>query len=153
MQIHASFGESNLNLLHNNPLLLKEIFEHPKYNQVKIILVHGGYPYSFEAGYLAAMYPNVFLDLSEMIPFVPLGLRKGLRDMLDMAPLTKIMFGSDGFVIPEIHWLAAKVAKNELALLFTELVKNRLFDVDYGYQVAENIFYKNAQNLYQLESF
>lgn len=150
MQIHASFGESNLNLLHNNPLLLKRLLENPKYNRAKIVLVHGGYPYSFEAGYLAAMYPNVFLDISEMIPFVPLGLRKGLRDMFDMCPLTKIMYGSDGYVIPEIHWLAAKVAKYELALLFTNLVKEKIFDIDYGCRMARGIFFNNAKNVYNV---
>lgn len=150
MQIHASFGESNLNLLHNNPLLLKGLLEDPRYRQAKIVLVHGGYPYSFEAGYLGAMYPNVYLDISEMVPFVPLGMRSGLESMMDMCPLNKIMYGSDGFVIPEIHWLGARAAKGELAEIMGRLTDKGWFDEDYARQVAKNIFCDTASTLYRL---
>lgn len=149
MQIHASFGESNLNLLHNNPLLLKGLLDDTRW-RAKIVLVHGGYPYSFEAGYLAAMYPNVYLDISEMVPFVPLGMRSGLKNMLDMCPLTKIMYGSDGFVLPEIHWLGAKSAKEALADIFAGLVEVGLFDEEYALQVAGNIFFNTARDIYRM---
>ncbi|MEW5785588.1 MAG: amidohydrolase family protein [Bacillota bacterium] len=150
VQIHASFGESNINLLVNNPLLLKRVFEDPDYMKTDIVLVHGGYPYSFEAGYLAAMYPNVYLDMSEMVPFVPLGLRRGLRDMVDMCPLNKLMYGSDGFVLPELHWLGAKVAKKEIGLLLSELVQEGYFDLDYALAAAENIFFNTAKKVFRL---
>ena len=69
-QIHAAFGESNINMLNNNPALLKDLLEHPRYNQATIVLLHGGNPYNFETGYLASVYPNVYVDISEMFPFV-----------------------------------------------------------------------------------
>ena len=150
LQIHAAFGESNLNLLNNNPLLLKGLLDDPKYGQVVIVLVHGGYPYSFEAGYLAAMYPGVYLDISEMVPFVPLGARQGIRSMIDMCPLNKIMYGSDGFILPDLHWLGARVAKQEIAAILTELIELGLLDQDLALSIAGDIFFDTAQKVYGL---
>jgi hypothetical protein len=150
LQIHAAFGESNLNLLNNNPLLLKGLLDNPKYNKIAIILVHGGYPYSFEAGYLAAMYPRLYLDISEMVPFVPLGSRQGIRNMLDMCPLNKIMYGSDGFVLPDLHWLGAKVAKQEVAAILSELIALGLQDQDLALTTAGDIFFDTARKVYSL---
>ncbi len=150
LQIHAAFGESNINMINNNPMLLKEVLDDKDYNAAKIVLVHGGYPYTFEASYLAAMYPNVYLDMSEMIPFVTLGVRKGIRDMFDMCPLNKIMYGSDGFVTPEIHYLGAEMVKHELGMLFDELVKNEILDEDFAQKSAENILFITAKKLYKI---
>ena len=150
IQIHAAFGESNINILNNNPALLKEVLEHPVYKPARIVLVHGGYPYTFEAGYLASVYPNVYVDISEMIPFVPTGARQGLRNIFDMCPFNKVLYGSDGFVIPEIHWLAARMAREILATLFLEYINAGLFDQELAFQVARMFFFENAKNLYNL---
>jgi hypothetical protein len=150
LQVHAAFGESNINLLNNNPLLLKGVLDNPKYNRVTIILVHGGYPYSFEAGYLAAMYPDVYLDISEMVPLVPLGSSQGIRNMIDMCPLNKIMYGSDGFALPDLHWLGARVAKQEIAAILSELIALGLQDQDLALATAGNIFFDTARKVYNL---
>ncbi|MBW2369852.1 MAG: amidohydrolase family protein, partial [Deltaproteobacteria bacterium] len=93
VQIHASFGESNIDMRRNHPGMLKWVLDQPTFRDVRIVLVHGGYPHSFAAGYLAAVYPNVYVDISAMFPFVPLGSRQGLRDIFDMCPFNKIMYG------------------------------------------------------------
>lgn len=151
LQIHAAFGESNINMINNNPMLLKDVFDDEEYNKAKIVLVHGGYPYTFEASYLAAMYPNVYLDMSEMIPFVPLGVKKGIRDMFDMCPLNKIMYGSDGFVTPEIHYIGAQMVKHELGMLFDELVKSEILDEAFARKSAEDILFNTAKKIYKID--
>ncbi len=151
IQIHTSFGESNNDLIVNNPLLFRNVLEDGDYSKAKIVFVHGGYPYSFETGYLAAMYPNVYIDISEMVPYVPLGFKKGIRDIFDLCPLNKIMFGSDGLIIPETHWIGAKVAKKEIARLLQELVGEGYFTEGYAATVAKYIFYQTADELYNLQ--
>ena len=89
--------------------------------------------------------------MSEMVPLVPLGMRNGLRNMFDMCPLNKIMYGSDGYVIPEIHWLGAKTAKYELGLLFTELVRDHYFDESLALETAKDILFNTAKDLYGLD--
>ncbi|MDI3535480.1 MAG: uncharacterized protein PWQ82_1845, partial [Thermosediminibacterales bacterium] len=142
-QVHASFGESNVNLLKNNPLLLKRILDAEEFKEVKIILVHGGYPYSFEAGYLAAMYPNVYLDFSEMIPWITFDAKSAIKKVLDMAPFNKILFGSDGFICPELYYLGAYWGKKLFSEIIDELVSERILTETEGYELASKIFYKN----------
>lgn len=147
-QIHASFGESNINPLNNNPLFLKNIIDENKNRSIKFILVHGGYPYNFEATYLAAMYPQVYLDISQTVPWLKFGGEKMLKEHLDMAPFSKIMFGSDGYTIPEISWFGAhegrKVVKNVLSELDNILSKEEI------QEIKEKILYKNAKKVFDL---
>ncbi len=151
LQIHAAFGESNIDIPKNSPALLKWVFDQEAFRSTPMILVHGGYPRCFEAGYLASVYPNVHVDVSEMIPFAPLGLYQGLRDIFDMCPFSKILYGSDGFIVPDIHWLGARTAKEALAVLFESFISAGLFDRSEAMRVAQMILADNARNLYRLE--
>jgi predicted TIM-barrel fold metal-dependent hydrolase len=152
LQLHAAFGESNIDIRRNHPAMLKNLLDHPDYRPVRIVLVHGGYPHCFEAGYLASVYPNLYVDISEMFPFVPRGALRGLADIFDMCPFSKVLCGSDGFILPEIHWLGAKMVKEALSQLFTEYLDAGLVDRDLAYQMARMVFAENAQALYGLES-
>lgn len=152
IQIHAAFGESNIDIRMNSPALLKWVLDQEAYRSVPIILVHGGYPRCFEAGYLASVYPNVHVDISEMIPFAPLGHVQGLRDILDMCPFSKILYGSDGFIVPDIHWLGARLAKQTLAALFSELIEAGLFKRSEAMSIGRMILADNARNLYALNA-
>ena len=96
------------------------------------------------------MYPRLYLDISEIVPFVPLGARQGIRNMLDMCPLNKIMYGSDGFVLPDLHWLGAKVAEQEIAAILSELIALGLQDQDLALASAGDIFFDTARKVYSL---
>ena len=150
MQVHTGFGESNIDLLANNPFLLKGFLDNPKYEGSNIIFLHGCYPYSFEAGYLANVYPNVYLDLSEINLLTPYGFRQGIRRILEMCPLSKVMYGSDGFTVPEAHWIGAKVAKEELAYLFSIYIDDGLFDESDALAAAKMILFETSKKLYHL---
>lgn len=149
-QIHAAFGESNADVLNNNPLLLKRILDEAEYKDVTMVLVHGGYPYSFEAGYLAAMYPNLYLDFSEMNPWLTFDAKNGLKKIIDMAPFCKIMYGSDGFVIPELHYMGAVTGKKMLGEVIDELVESKILNHDEANELAHSILHKNAEKVFKL---
>jgi len=85
-----------------------------------------------------------------MVPYVPLGFKKGIRDIMDLCPLNKIMYGSDGLITPETHWMGAKVAKKEMAKILNELIKENYFTKQFATTVARNIFYQTAYTLYDL---
>jgi len=148
LQVHTAFGESNIDLRNNNPLHLKAFLERDEVRKVPLVLVHGGYPYSFEAGYLSAMYPNVYVDLSEGIPWVALEAKSILQKVLSMAPLNKVMFGSDGFIIPEISWIAARMMKHSLADLLGEMVRERFIPVNRAEDIACDILGRTVRRLY-----
>ena len=148
-QIHTGFGDPDLNLLEANPLLLRQIFQDEDLGCPDIVLLHGGYPYVREAGYLASIFPNVFVDLSLMIPFVQHGMVNGILDILELAPYSKVLYGSDGFSIPELHWIGAKHGRIALNKALQYMIEFGEITPIKAIEIATHILYKNAQILYR----
>jgi predicted TIM-barrel fold metal-dependent hydrolase len=65
------------------------------YPNTTFILLHGSYPYSRDAGYLASAYKNVYVDFG--LVFLVLS-RHGqcsvVKQLLEMTPFNKIMWSS-----------------------------------------------------------
>jgi predicted TIM-barrel fold metal-dependent hydrolase len=81
-------------------------------------------PYTREGGYLASVYEQVYLDLSYGIPF--LGYSEMLaftRAALGIAPISKLLYSSDGVGIPELHWSGAMNGRRVLGAALSELVE------------------------------
>lgn len=69
------------------------------YPSTKIILLHSSYPFTQEAGYLTAVYLNVYLDFGEIFPFLSAdGQRDVVKQVLELCPTNKIMWSSAWFV-------------------------------------------------------
>ena len=60
IQFHTGLGDNDIRLLKANPAYMRNLIE--AYPKAKIVLLHSGYPYTREAGYLATVYDNVYLD-------------------------------------------------------------------------------------------
>ncbi|MEI1375076.1 hypothetical protein PQG02_26700 [Nostoc sp. UHCC 0926] len=66
-------------------------------------------PYMQQAGYLASVYLQVYLDFGLAIPFLSVsGMRETIRQLLELTPTTKLMYSSDAHSIPELYYLGAK---------------------------------------------
>lgn len=102
------------------------------YPNTKFVLLHSSYPYTRDAGYLTAVYPNVFLDFGEIFPFVSaVGQCAVVKQVLELAPTNKIMWSSeyrlsscrhmltdrltaDGHWWPESYYLGTRQAREAL---------------------------------------
>jgi len=151
MQIHTGFGSSTIDLSLANPALLKGFLDDPAFRDARLVLLHGGYPYSFEAGYLANVYSHVYLDLSEINLFIPSGFSGALRSVFEMCPFNKAMYGSDGFIVPESCWLGARTGRKGLADLLGEFITNGLLDQDRAVEIAGWILSGTARKFYRLD--
>lgn len=150
-QIHTGMGDSpQIDLRDSNPLHLYDIIVDDALGRAKLVLVHAGYPYLEEAGYLANNYPNVFIDLSEMFPFIANGMKDATLRLLFMAPVTKIMYGSDGYRIPELFWISAIWGKRAISEALGELVNSEVIDEDYAYKAGSLILSENSKRLYNI---
>lgn len=152
LQIHTGFGDAPMDLGLSNPLLLHEFINDSSVKNVRIVLVHGGYPFVEESGFLVNSYPNVYLDLSEMIPFATIGAVEKLLNLFEMAPTNKIIYGSDGFNIPEFYWLASKRVKKSLSKALGYLIEAEELDEEEARKVAHQILFENAKKLYGLSN-
>jgi hypothetical protein len=150
LHVHAAFGESNIDLRENNPLHLKPYLDSSPGRGIDTVLIHGGYPYAFEAGYLAAMFPRVYLDISELLPFVTMGARRGVEDLMSMCPWNKIMYGSDGFDVPETHWFGVRMGKQVIGSILGDLIKEGKIDREFAEEIAQLIFHRTTLGLHRL---
>ncbi len=141
VQVHTGFGDPDLLLPLARPGLLKPLFE--GFPETSFVLLHC-YPFVREAGWLASVYSNVFLDLSLTIPRVsrPAAV---LAEALELAPLSKLLYASDAVRTPELYLLAAVWWRDALAQVLSELVSSRAAAAG-----ARMILRENAMRLYRL---
>lgn len=148
VQFHTGFGDSDADLRQANPLHLHWVIE--EYADVPLVLLHAGWPYYRETAHLAAVYPNVWIDLSLAIPFATTGIPRMLRDVLGMAPFSKVLYATDAFTMPEIYWVAARWGRRGLGQVLDEFVREGFLSRQQALNAAEAILAGNARALYNL---
>jgi hypothetical protein len=147
-QFHTGFGDSDVDLYLANPLNFRPLLQSGNYAHVPWVLLHQGYPYVREAGYLASIYANVYTDLSLAIPFAVSETDTLLTQLLGLAPTSKLLFASDGFSVPELFWLGAKVGRAGLERVLSLQVDNGVLSEREAYATAEQILFRNSERLY-----
>jgi hypothetical protein len=152
VQFHTGYGDPDLDLRLVNPLHLRPIFEDPALSAVPIVLLHESYPYTAEAAYLAAVYPNAYVDIAFTLP--PLDRRELKRVVgiaLGTAPASKVMCSSDGVCIPEQYWLGAVRARDIVADVLSEMVEVGELGADDASRLGRMVLRDNAMRIYNLQ--
>ena len=144
VQVHCGFGDSDLHLWRADPGYLKPLVE--RFADTPFVLLHC-YPFVREAGWLAHVYGNVFLDVSLTIPHVWRSAEM-VREALELAPVSKLLYASDAARTPELYFLAAMWWRDALATVLPEL----LDDAGEAEQAARAILRENALALYGLQT-
>jgi uncharacterized protein len=151
VQFHVGYGDADTDLLLGNPLYLRPMLQRTDYRGMPIVLLHECYPYTRQGGYLAAVYENVYLDLSYGIPM--LGYNEMLsftRQALGVAPSSKLMYSSDGIEVPELHWMSAIDGRRVIDQALGELVVHGELSLSEAEAVGEGVLRENATRLYGL---
>jgi predicted TIM-barrel fold metal-dependent hydrolase len=141
VQVHAGFGDSDLWLHRADPSYLKPLLE--RFEATRFVLLHC-YPFVREAGWLAHVYPNVWLDLSLTIPHVWRAAEMA-REALELAPVSKLLYASDAARTPELYFLAATWWREALAEVLAEALPQEQAE-----EAGRMILRENALALYRL---
>ncbi len=138
--------------IHNtDPFLLAPFLRRPEFLKTKIVLLHGGYPWTKQAGQMAHILPQVWVDMSQITPWGSLRIVECYRDVMAWAPLSKITIGSGGHGTPEIAWLSAKIAKIALGEVLGDAVRLGLMAPRHAEKVGRMILHDNVARLYGLQ--
>jgi uncharacterized protein len=153
LQFHVGYGDADTDLLLGNPLHLRAVLERQEYRSMPVVLLHECYPYTREGGYLAAIYENVYLDLSYGIPLLGYGeMLSFTHEALGVAPISKLLYSSDGIGVPELHWMSAIDGRHVLGQALEELVAHGELSISEAEAAGEEVLRGNAMRLYQLSS-
>ncbi|TMJ96958.1 MAG: hypothetical protein E6G67_03765 [Actinobacteria bacterium] len=97
-----------------------------------------------EAGWLAHVYGNVFFDVSLTIPHVARPAEM-VREALELAPVSKLLYASDAARTPELYYLGARWSREGLA----EVLEKALPATE-AEEAGRRILRENALELYRL---
>ncbi|KAI1340385.1 glutamine synthetase [Xylariaceae sp. FL0016] len=150
IQFHTGLGDNDIMLNKSSPSHLQAFIR--EFPTVPIVLLHTSYPFAREAGYLAAMYANVYADIGEVFPFLSRHGQEGvIKEILELCPWSKIMWSTDGHLFPETYILATTQMRSVLKTVLGELVFKRQLSEEQAVQLVQDILFTNAKKLYNLE--
>ncbi len=149
MQFHVAFGDDDIVLARNDPSLMRALFDHAPFRVLPLVLLHC-YPYHRQAGYLASIYPNVYVDLGLTIPIVGPGAARVLEETLELTPTSQLLASSDGHMAPEFQWFGVFVWRWALARVLSGYVELGIVDEGEAIGIAGAIMRDNARRLYPL---
>ncbi|CAG7918223.1 unnamed protein product [Penicillium olsonii] len=149
LQFDTGFGDDSTVLEGANPTNLQPLID--KYSNADMVLLHSAYPFTREAGCLASVHPNVYLSLGGPFPMISReGQEKIIRESLELTPTNRLLWSSDGRFHPETFWLANVQFRRALEMVLVDYVQHDDLGVRQAMDIAVNILFSNANQLYSL---
>jgi uncharacterized protein len=149
VQFHVGYGDSDVDLHRCNPLLLTPLLRAVQPARVPVMLLHN-YPYHREAGYLAQVFPHVYLDAG--LATHNLGTRAPalLAEALELAPFGKFLYSSDAFGLPELYYLGAVLFRRALSDFLAAGLAEDLYSERTVVRLTRMLCADNAKRAYGL---
>ena len=149
VQIHTGFGDRDLRLAAADPALLHRFLAAAEPSGVPIVLLHC-YPYHRQAGWLAQVFPNVYVDLGLTLAQVGARADAVVGEFCELAPFGKLLFSTDGHGLPELYLVGAAQFRHSFGRLLTGWVADGAMPAADAARVAEMVGTGNARRLYGL---
>ncbi|MGW1891818.1 amidohydrolase family protein [Streptomyces sp. NPDC002004] len=149
LQMHTGFGDPDLRLDRSDPVLLTDFMKATEGLGCDLVLLHG-YPYHRQSGYLAAVFPHVYADMGLTLTHTGSRARAVLAEMLELVPFGKLLFSTDGYGLPELYVVGARLFRTALEELLGEWVRDGSWSLRDARRVADMIAAGNARRVYGL---
>jgi uncharacterized protein len=149
LQFHVGFGDTDQRLHRSDPSLMHDFLRATQSSGTAIMLLHC-YPYHRQAGYLANVFPHVYMDVGEALNHVGARSAAVLAEAMELTPFHKMLYSSDAFGLPELHYLGAAGFRRDLAQVTGGFVEAGLWSATDAERVGELVGSANARRVYRL---
>jgi uncharacterized protein len=149
LQFHVGFGDTDVRLHRSDPSLLHDFLLATEPIGTPVMLLHC-YPFQREAGFLAHVFSHVYMDLGAILNHVGARSAAVLAEALELTPFGKMLFSSDAFGVPELHYLGATGFRRDLAKVTGEFVADGAWSASDADRVIQMIGWQNAARVYRL---
>lgn len=149
IQFHTGFGDPDLVLHRSDPSLLTPIIDRLRERGVAITLLHC-WPYHRQAAHLAAMFPNVYMDLGLAVPHLGAGSDHVVAEAMEFVPFGKLLYSSDAYALAELHYLGSALFRRSLGRLLDSWLADDVLTPARAEDVAAAIAHDNAERIYPL---
>lgn len=147
---HCGGGDPDIDLVHARPQflfrLLTDVQDQP------VVLVHSGYPWVREAAYIASVLPNVYLELSELIPWGFGQVEWALEMLVGTVPAAKLLYGSDEAGEPEAFWISALLARRALERVLAGFVERDFVTATQAERLGAMVLGESCRALHRLSA-
>ena len=150
LQFHVGFGDPDVRLHRADPSLLHDFLLATRATGTAIMLLHC-YPFHRQAGYLAHVFPHVYMDVGEALNHVGARSAAVLAEALELTPFHKMLYSSDAFGLPELHYLGATGFRRDLATVTGAFVADGAWSAADAERVGHLVGAANARRVYRLD--
>jgi uncharacterized protein len=150
LQFHTGYGDADSRLHRSDPALLQDFLSATERTGTPVMLLHC-YPYHRQAGALAALFAHVYMDVGEALNHVGARSAAVLAESLELTPFHKMLYSSDAFGLPELHYLGAVGFRRDIAAVTGAFVADGLWSAADAARVTAMIGAGNARRAYQLD--
>jgi len=149
LQFHVGFGDPDVRLHRADPSLLHDFLLATQATGTSIMLLHC-YPYHRQAGYLANVFPHVYMDVGEALNHVGARSSAVLAEAMELTPFHKMLYSSDAFGLAELHYLGAAGFRRDLATVTRAFVADGAWSAADAERVGHLVGAANARRVYRL---
>jgi predicted TIM-barrel fold metal-dependent hydrolase len=149
LQFHTGHGDTDSRLHRADPALLQDFLAASQHTGTPVMLLHC-YPYHRQAGAMAQLFPHVYMDVGEALNHVGARSAAVLAESLELTPFHKMLYSSDAFGLPELHYLGAVGFRRDIAKVTREFVDDGAWSAADAARVCELIGSGNARRAYRL---
>jgi predicted TIM-barrel fold metal-dependent hydrolase len=147
LQLHAGFGDPDLDLRRCDPLLLADWLRLVEPSGSDVLLLHC-YPFQRQAGFLAQAFPHVYLDVGLAVNYTGAASPAVLAESLELAPFGKVLYSSDAWGPSELHLLGAVLWRRGMTEVLSRWVAAGEWSVADAVRVATLVGRDNAARVY-----
>jgi uncharacterized protein len=158
MSVHFHTGAGSggyFDVTGSNPMLLEPLFDDPALKKTNFVLVHGGWPFSYQVTALLTK-PNVYVDFSsQTLNHAPQEVAPILRTWLEYVP-EKVFFGTDAYPyskdlgFAESAYIATMSGRGALGCALTQMMRDHEISHDRAFELARMVLRDNVRKLYAL---
>ncbi|KAL7599883.1 hypothetical protein Lser_V15G22337 [Lactuca serriola] len=116
-------------------------------------MLHVSHPFSRETSHLASIYHQVYLDFGLAIPKLSVdGMISTVKELLELAPIKKVMFNTDGYAFPETFYLGEKRALEVVFSVLRDACNEGDLSIPEALEAVTDIFSENSKKFYKIDS-
>jgi uncharacterized protein len=147
IQIHIGYGDADITLYRCDPSQMTPFLRAIEGSGATITLLHC-YPFIREAAILCQVFSHVYMDTSLGVVHTGAGSTSLVRESLEIAPFSRLLFATDAFGLAELYFLGTHFWRAGMTTVFSEwLAADALSEKD-AQTIVDDIAWRNAARLY-----
>jgi predicted TIM-barrel fold metal-dependent hydrolase len=147
LQLHTGFGDRDVALRDADPARAQPFLAATAGAGGPVVLLHC-YPFQRQAGWLAQVYPHVYVDVGLTLHHVGARADAVLAEYFELAPFGKLLFSTDAYLLPELYLAGATLFRRALRRLMDAWRADDAVSAADAERITELVGAGNARRIY-----